>query len=31
LSLMSLILSIRDPPLMLLLHLWLILCLSYFS
>jgi hypothetical protein len=30
LSLMSLVLSIRVPPLMLLLHLWLILCLSYF-
>jgi hypothetical protein len=31
LSLMSLILSIRVPPLMLLMHLWLILYLSYFS
>jgi hypothetical protein len=31
LSLMSPVLSIRVPPLMLLLHLWLILYLSYFS
>jgi hypothetical protein len=28
---MSPILSIRVPPLMLLLHLWLTLCLAYFS
>jgi hypothetical protein len=31
LSLMSPVLSIHVPPLMLLLHLWLTICLSYFS